>query len=179
MRDWNVVISLFQDGSKRAVRMLEQFGPVEHSAYHNVVLMKVEDPTALLDALEKKIAEMPDLYDAISRVAPAQRSFEFASAEVFLDNARSIMLDWLPLLADRSFHVRLHRRGERHVLRSPEIERILDDDVLDGTRNLGAPARISFADADLIIAIDTVDHRTGLALWSREDLARYRLLRPD
>jgi hypothetical protein len=89
------------------------------------------------------------------------------------------MLDWLPLLADRSFHVRLHRRGERHVLRSPEIERILDDDVLDGTRNLGAPARISFADADLIIAIDTVDHRTGLALWSREDLARYRLLRPD
>jgi len=179
MRDWNVVISLFQDGFKRAVRTLQQFGPVERSAYHNVVLMKVEDPIALLDALENKITEFPALYDAISRVAPAQRSFEFASAEAFTENARSIVLDWLPVLTGRSFHVRLHRRGERHALRSPEIERILDDVVLDATSKLRAPARLSFADPDLIIAIDTVDHRAGLALWRREDLARYRLLRPD
>jgi hypothetical protein len=41
------------------------------------------------------------------------------------------------------------------------------------------PARVSFTDPDALIAIDTIDGRAGISLWTRDDLARHRLLRPD
>jgi hypothetical protein len=41
------------------------------------------------------------------------------------------------------------------------------------------PGSISFTDPAFVIVIDTIDDRAGLALWSREDLSRHRLLRPD
>lgn len=67
MKDWNVVISIYQDGFKRALHALHEFGPVERSPYYNVLMMKVEDPMALLDAVERRTEENPALYDAISR----------------------------------------------------------------------------------------------------------------
>jgi len=34
-------------------------------------------------------------------------------------------------------------------------------------------------DPDAVIAIDSVDHRAGMALWTRDDLKCHPLLRPD
>jgi tRNA(Ser,Leu) C12 N-acetylase TAN1 len=141
--------------------------------------MTVEDPMALLEAVEKRTEERPALYDAISRVAPAMRSFEFHSAEEFKDQGKSILLEWSPRLTGRSFHVRLHRRGGGHDLRTPDAERFFDDAILEQTTLAGRPATVSFTDPDVVITIDTVDDRAAVALWSREDLARHRLLRPD
>ena len=47
------------------------------------------------------------------------------------------------------------------------------------TTKAGLPGRISFTDPDAVIVIDTVDDRAGLAMWTREDIAHHRLLRPD
>ena len=41
------------------------------------------------------------------------------------------------------------------------------------------PRPISFKDPDAVIVIDTIDHRAGIALWTRDDLKHHRLLRPD
>ncbi|MGZ3350060.1 MAG: hypothetical protein ACXU89_14060, partial [Xanthobacteraceae bacterium] len=127
MKDWNVVVSIYQDGFKRALRALREFGPVERSPYYNVLVMKVEDPMVLLESIERRTEENPALYDAISRVAPAMRGFEFQSAEQFEAKAKSIMLEWSSRLAGRSFHVRLHRRAAQHGLRTLDTERLLDD----------------------------------------------------
>ena len=164
MKDWNVVISVYQDGFRRALRALKEFGPVERSPYHNVLLMRVEDPTALLDAIERGTEENTALYDAISRVAPAMRTVEFHSVEEFTERLKPILLEWLPRLTGSSFHVRLHRRGDRHDLRTPDAERLFDDLLLDATAAAGAPCKISFTDPDAVIAIDTVDDRAGIGL---------------
>ena len=179
MKDWNVIVSIYQDGFMRALYALQDFGRVERSPYYNVLVMTVEDPMAVLEAIEKRTEERPALYDAISRVAPAMRSFEFHSAEEFKDKGKSILLELSQRLTGRSFHVRLHRRGERHDLRTPDAERFFDDAVLEATTLAGMPAKISFTDPDVVIAIDTIDDRAGIALWTREDLTRHRLLRPD
>lgn len=179
MKDWNVVVSVFQDGFRRALRALQEFGQAERGPYHNILVMKVEDPAALLEAIEKRTEENPALYDAISRVAPAAREFDFLSEQEFVEKAKSIIHEWLPRLAGRSFHVRLHRRGGKHDLRTQDAERLFDDAIIDATTSAGAPSRISFTDPDMVIAIDTVDNRAGLAVWTREDLARYHVLRPD
>jgi len=179
MHDWNVVISIYQYGFKRAVRALQELGRVDRSPYHNVLVMAAEDPFALLAAIERKTESDPALYDAISRVAPAMRCFEFHSAEEFRQAAKSIVLEWLPRLRGKSFHVRLHRRGLKHDLRSQDIERFLDEALLAVLELAGAPGRISFSDPDMVVVIDTIDERAGVALWSHDDIAQHRLLRPD
>lgn len=179
MRDWNVVVSVYQEGFGRVFRALRQLAPTERSDYYNVLIMKADDPIALLTAIEKKTEESTALYDAISRVAPATCSFQFHSAEDFVQKAKQIIAEWSASLAGRSFHVRLHRRGTKYELGTQDAERLFDDAVLDGTAKAGIPGKVSFTDPDAVIAIDTVDDRVGLALWTREDLARHRLLRPD
>jgi tRNA(Ser,Leu) C12 N-acetylase TAN1 len=178
VKDWNVVISLFQDGYRHARRLLKERGPVERSLYHNVLVMKVDDPIVVLETIERMTEENPALYDAISRVAPAMRTFDFQSAEEFRERSNLILCEWSQGLAGQSFHVRLHRRGAHHQLKTPDIERFLDDAVLALTRERGPPGRISFTDPDAVVAIDTIDDRAGLGLWTREDLSRHRLLRP-
>jgi tRNA(Ser,Leu) C12 N-acetylase TAN1 len=179
VRDWNLIVTIYQQGFRRALRALQDIGPTERSPYHNVLVMKVDDLLAVLEAIERRTEERPALYDAIARVAPAMRIFEFQSEESFKDNAKSIVLEWLPSLTGRSFHVRLHRRGSKLDLRTPDAERLFNDAIVDATTRAGIPARVSYTDPDAVIAIDTVDDRAGLAMWTREDLARHRLLRPD
>ncbi len=179
MKEWNVVITVFQDGFRHALRALRKLGEVDHGHFHNVLGMKVDDPMALLQALEQQIALEPALFDAISRVAPAMRTFEFHSVEEFKEKAKAAVLGWAPTLAGRSFHVRLHRRGFKHELESPQAEKYLGEALLDALAKQGTPGSISLSDPDMVISIDTVDHRAGLAIFSREDLALHPLLRPD
>ena len=179
MKDWNVVVSVFQDGYSRALRALQKLGLADPSPYHNVVLMKVDDPAVLLETIEQKTEENPALYDAISRVAPAMRNFDFLSEEEFIEKAKVMFREWLPRLAGRSFHVRLRRRGTKHDLRTQDIERLFNDAIVDATKRVGMPATISFTDSDVVIEIDTVDNRAGLGLWTRVELARHHVLRPD
>lgn len=179
MKDWNVVISVYQDGYRRALRALRELGAVERSPYHNVLVMRVDDPLALLEAVERRTEEIPALYDAISRISPAMHCFDFASAEELQEKAAHVLTGWAQQLARRSFHVRFHRRGARHETTTPDVERHLDDVLLDALRQAGTPGRICFDDQDAVIALDTIDDRAGIALWTRDDLARHRLLRPD
>jgi tRNA(Ser,Leu) C12 N-acetylase TAN1 len=179
VKDWNVVVSVFQDGYSRALRALQKLGVAERSPYHNVLVMKVDDPIVLLNAIEKRTEENPALYDAISRVAPAMRDFDFLSEAEFVEKAQSIIREWLPRLAGRSLHVRLRRRGTKHELQTQEAERLFNDAIVDATTRAGTPSMISFADPDVVIEIDTVDNRAGLGMWTRNELARYHVLRPD
>jgi len=179
VKDWNVIVTIYQQGFKRAISALQKIGPTDRAPYYNVLVMKVDEPMVALEAIDRMTEERPALYDAIARVAPAELTFEFQSAEHFRDCANSFLLGVLPRLAGHSFHVRLHRRGSKRDVRTPEAERLFDDFVMTATRESGNPARVTFAEPDAVIVIDTVDDRAGIAMWTHEDLARYRLLHPD
>lgn len=179
MKCWNVVVCAYQEGFKHALSVLRELGPVERSPYHNVLLMTVDDPLAVLDRLEQRAKTEPVVYDVISRVAPAMRRFEFHSVEEFRDCARSIATEWLPRLAGRSFHVRIRRRGFGQVLTCQTEERWLAEAILAALQAAGTPGTIRFDDSDAVLTIDTVDDQAGMALRTRDDLACYSLLRPD
>lgn len=179
MKDWNVVVTIYQQGFRRALHALRQVGAAERSPHHNVLVMKVADAAVALTAIEHRTELNPALYDAIARVAPAMRAFDFRNAEDFKDKAKSAVLEWTPALAGRSFHVRLHRRGPALDMHSLDVERFLNDAIVAATAKIGNPARISFRDPDAVVVIDTVDDRAGVAIWTRADLQSHRLLRPD
>jgi len=115
MKDWNLVVTIFQDGYRHTLRALRVLGSIERTPYHNVLAMKADDPVKILEAIELKTQESTALYDAISRVSPAIQNFDFQSAEEFLEKTKSVLVAWSPQLTGRSFHVRFHRLGPNTI----------------------------------------------------------------
>ena len=75
--------------------------------------------------------------------------------------------------------MRVHGRGLGRYLHTQDTERLIDDVLLAALEKEGVPGAVSFDDPDTVIAIDSVDNRAGMALWTRDDLKRHPLLRPD
>lgn len=180
MKDWNVVVTVFdEEGYRLARRLLPRFGSVGTTGYFNVLVMKVEDVAAFTRSIAAWFAETPGYLNAISRVMPAHVVFDFASAEEFLDKAEDAVLAWTDRLADKSFYVRLHRRGFRGDIISPEAERKLDEALLERLDKSGHTGRVKFDEPDYVIDVETVGTRAAVSLWTKEELARYPFLHID
>ncbi len=178
MRDWNVLATAREGGFARARRLLASLGQVAETRFYNVLLARVPDPRALLQRLAEQAAADPGSVACLARLAPADRTFAFQTAEEFLARAREAVLAVAPALGGRSFHVRVHRRGFRGTLHSQEVERALAGVILESLEVAGRPGRVAFQDADAVVAVETVGSQAGMALWTREELARWRLLKP-
>lgn len=178
--NWNVVITTRDEGYERAEEELEDLGAVARTNYFNVLVMEVEDPDAFLQELADRSRLIPDLMDRVlSRVAPADHAFEFQSAEEFEERARKRARQIAPELADRSFYVRVHRRGFRESLSSHEEERVIAEAVFEALEEEGRTAEVDFDDPDAVVAVETVGTRAGISVWSRDELERYPFLDPD
>jgi adenylyl- and sulfurtransferase ThiI len=139
--------------------------------------MRVEDIGRFLDQLQERVARDPTLMKNLSRVLPAMDSFTFQSPDEFEAKAKKTVSQWLPQLAGKAFHVRMHRHGFKGRLSSHEEERMLAEFVLERLEEGGSSARISFHEADFLVEVVTVGQRAGLSLWSREDGKRFPFLR--
>ena len=174
--DWNVIVTLPEATFREARKFLRRWGEVHRTGYFHILTLTVEDvesfPAEVAEAIEGK----PGIFNILSHIIPAQRTFTFASAEEFEAKARDIAILWAPMLAGKSFHVRLHRRGFKGTLSTPKEERFLDETLLDALETLGSSGRITFTDPDAILQIETIDGRAGVSLWQREDLQRYTFL---
>ena len=174
--DWNVVASTREEEFVPAVRFLGRWGRVERTDYYNVVVLRVDDRAAFMEELRESIEAQPGILNSVGRVVPADKAFDYQSREEFEEKAWEVVLEWVPLLAGKSFYVRMHRRGFKKQLSSQEEEQYLAGRLLEELAKRGAPGRITFEDPDAIVAIETVGGRAGLSLWTRGDLERYPFL---
>jgi tRNA(Ser,Leu) C12 N-acetylase TAN1 len=179
VQDWNVVVSVHDGHYRRACAVLGSLGEVAQTDYYNVLVMRVDDREDFLRRLAALVTGAPDFLEVVSRVMPASEVLTFQSATEFEARAKETVLTWLPCLAGRSFHVRMHRRGFKEQMSSHTEERFLDDALLHALGQAGTPGRIDFTDPDLIIDVETVGQRAGLSLWARDDLLRYPFLKVD
>lgn len=180
VKDWNVVVTVFdRDGFRAARRTLARYGAIERTGFFNVLVMKVDDVRAFTREFTDMAVNEPGVLNDISRLVPAQATFDFETPEEFSEQARETVLGWADRLAGGSFYVRLHRRGLRGQIISPDEERALDFAIIERCQEMGNPAAVDFADPDHIIDIETVDNRAGLSLWSREELERMPFLHVD
>lgn len=175
-QDWNVVVTLSEQGFRDAVRLLGKWGVVKRSGYYNVLRMKVEKIDAFLAEFAAAVIAAPGILNFISHVVPAEQTFDFATPEEFEEQARSTALSWAAKLRGKSFHVRLHRRGFKGRLSTPKEEQFLDRALLEALKGEG---RISFVDPDLVIHIETIDGRAGMSLWTRDQIRQYPFLGAD
>ena len=114
----------------QARRALRRWGALHRTGYFHVLVVAVTDPDRFLHELGEAVAATPGILNFIAQVFPAQRTFDFASIEEFEAKARDAALPWAPLLAGKRFHVRLHRRGLKGILSTPDEERFLDEALL-------------------------------------------------
>jgi tRNA(Ser,Leu) C12 N-acetylase TAN1 len=177
MEDWNVVVTAQEGGFKPACEFLAPFGHVKATSYYNVLTLRVEDVSAFLGELEQRLKENPAARNAMARVMPVTATFSFQSPAEFETKAAAALEPWLHRFAGRRFHVRLHRRGFKGRMESPAEERFLDHFIIRRLQERGADAEVSFDDPDLVLAVETVDQRAGLSLWTRDDLRRHGLLK--
>ena len=179
MFNWNVVVNLREHGFRRAFRLLQGLGAVYTTDFLNVLVMKVSNIPRFLETLNVWVSDDPNLLQLLARVVPVTSTFSFQSPEEFETKAQEAVLYWLPQLAGKSFHVRMHRRGFKGRISSHDEERFLDHILLEELGKMGNPGRITFEDPDAIIVIETVGQQAGLSCWTREDLQRYPLLKLD
>ena len=179
MIDWNVVATSREEGFRDTVQLLEEFGPVSRTDFYNVLVLRVDDIPAALERLRRRIDEEPGIENFLARFIPLTRTFAFHSPEEFEARAVEAVDGWLAPLAGKGFHVRMCRRGFRGKFSSMDEEHFLDGHLLARLEEAGTPGRITFADPDAVIAVETVGPRGGLSLWSRDELARYPFLGLD
>ena len=179
MFNWNVVVNLHEHGFRRAFKLLQGLGAVYTTDFLNVLVMKVSNIPHFLETLNDWVSSDSSLLKLLSRIVPVTATFSFQSPEEFETKAQKAVLDFLPLLEGKSFHIRMHRRGFKGQIRSLDEERFLDKILLEELVKLGQPGQITFEDPDAIIVVETVGQQAGLSCWNREDLQRYPLLRLD
>jgi len=179
MHDWNAVITVREGGFAPACRLLEEFGLVRSTGFFNTLVMRTDDPFRLLADLQGQLAGSPAIAAWISRFMPIRQLFSFQSPAEFELRSREAIMEWLPLLGNSSFHLRMHRRGFKGKLSSMEEERFLDEFLLQKLWEAGKPGSIAFEDPDAIIALETVGTQAGLSLFNRDELQRYSLLHLD
>ncbi len=179
MFHWNVVVNLHEHSFRRAFELLQGLGAVYTTEFLNVLVMEVSNIPRFLETLNAWVSDDPSLLKIISRVVPVTSTFSFQSPEEFETKAKEVVMYWLPLLAGKNFHVRMHRRGFKGRISSHDEERFLDTILLEELGKMGNPGHITFEDPDAIIVVETVGQQAGLSCWTREDLQRYPLLRLD
>jgi tRNA(Ser,Leu) C12 N-acetylase TAN1 len=179
MREWNVVITVSERGYRQAIELLEEFGSVSRTEFFNVLVMQADEIEYLMETLRERILKNPGIRSFLARIIPLSRTFNFQTPEEFETKAKELVLFWVPELAEKSFHVRMHRRGFKGRLSSPDEERFLDKILLESLEKTGNPGRISFDDPDAILVIETLGQRAGFSLWTRDEMERYPFLRLD
>ena len=177
--EWNVVVSVREDGFGRALGILRRFGRVTRTGFRNVLALTVPDTGEFIAGFSDLVAQRPDVLDAVSRAVPAEASFQFHTGGEFEEKARDLALARAGRLAGRSFHVRIHRRGLKDRIDSRNEEVFLDKVLLEALEEAGMPGSITFDDPDAILDIETVGTWAGMSIWTREDLERYPFLRVD
>ncbi|MBE0427961.1 MAG: hypothetical protein IBX72_16585 [Nitrospirae bacterium] len=177
MKDWNVVVSVNEKRFSQAVNILREFGQISKTEFYNVLVMKVGDIAGMCDALKKRLEGDPAFLSFLSRLIPVTKSFTFQSPDEFEQKVKETISEWAHQLEGKGFHVRMHRRGFKGRLSSLEEEKMLDELLLELTKEGGNPGHITFEEPDVIIAVETVAHRAGLSLWTREDLQIYPFVR--
>lgn len=179
MQDWNVIATVHEHHYKTIKSFLGNYGQVGSSDFFNVITLKVDDIGEYLERLREAIQKDFTITSKLSHVMPVTQKFNFQNVEEFEERAKQAVEGWVAELVGKSFHVRIHRRGFKGRLSSPEEERFLDGFLIEKSTALGTPAKIDFNDPDLIIAVETLGQQAGLSLWTREQLERYPFLKLD
>jgi tRNA(Ser,Leu) C12 N-acetylase TAN1 len=173
MLDWNVVVTVRPGALQQADQILESLGKVEKTKFHDVLVMRVPSQRDFLGHLTHLLETDASTAGAIARVMPVEQFFDYRSAREFALKAEELIAPRLNFFAGKKFFVRMRRRGLRGAIATRKCEHLLNKQICEGARE----ARLAYRTPDVVVAIETIEHRAGIAVWTQDDLRTFPCLR--
>lgn len=177
MQDWNLVVTVIPgpEHVHRLLSRLGQLGRFARTPFKDVLVGRVDDVRAFLDAvLEARAADKP-WAALIGRIIPAESIFTF-TPENLLDKLKDAVAPMVARMPGGTFHFRLERRGMAQRIATQEIERAVAEHVFGLAEAAGVALATRFDHPDYIIAAETVGDQCGVTLIERTQSDRYPFL---
>jgi tRNA(Ser,Leu) C12 N-acetylase TAN1 len=173
--DWNLVVTAHGGRRHDLVYALRPIVKLRRAEYSEVLTGRADDLEACLAAIAARAADPVFSAEVLARVVPVSRTFALA-AEVEVQ-VRAETLTFVDALVDRSFHVRVERRGHKRLVQSDQLERALGTALGEALRERGASPRVTFDDPDLIVAVEVIGAVAGIGLVPRSLRKSYSFVR--
>ena len=164
-REWNVLAVARQGAVRPALAALSEFGRFRTSPYPRVL-------TGLIDGRDHSSSAVERAGQNPAVTASVGRMVEFEASVVFPgdDLTETLCEEFAPLAArvcGKSFYLRTRLRGLKGRLEHPAVERALGAFLLERAASEGQPARVTFEDPDLVVAVEVVGRRAGYVFLDR------------
>jgi tRNA(Ser,Leu) C12 N-acetylase TAN1 len=176
MKEWNVLVATHRGQEKKSLRFLSQHGEFKSSGFKDVLLGHVEDVNLFLDKLELMRQENPGRMSSLSQIVPLERTFSFKLSDL-LDKLKETVSPYIEKVADKTFYVRVKRRGHKGEISSQECEKEIAEFVLDHLEKAGKQAHVRFDDPDVIIVVEMIANWAGVTSITREMKEKYPLVK--
>ena len=179
VRNWNVIITVAQGPGResRLLRQLHCLGYFERTEFKNVCLGQVEDVAQFLETLRVGRENGEPWLADLGRAIPVEQTFSF-TPETLTEQLKQGTVPFVPRMTEGTFHVRLERRGLLGQVMSQEVERQVGEHLQALAEVAGKRLRVSFVNADYVVAAETVGTQCGIALLDRAFRERYPFVLP-
>jgi tRNA(Ser,Leu) C12 N-acetylase TAN1 len=159
------------------LRLLRAYGEFKGSGFRDVIVGRVEDVDAFLDALECVLKEHPARLRHLSQIVPIEKTFQFDLSD-FKQKLLTVILPYADQMENNCrFYVRVKRRGHKGEISSLEVEQEMAGFILDALEKAGKQAQVKFEDPDKFIIVETIGDRAGVGLITRALRERYPFIR--
>jgi tRNA(Ser,Leu) C12 N-acetylase TAN1 len=165
--DFNLIVTARTGEQRTLRRALARLARLRFSGYRNVFVARVDDPDVFLAHLAELRERWAGLDRCLGRVVPLDRCFAVDAAR-FEEQLAAEALALIDRIAGQSFHVRLERRGHKGRIETMACERDLGARLVERAAELGTPATVTFADPEVILAVEVVGPAAGLGVMGRE-----------
>lgn len=162
---FNVVAICEPGESLRAIRNLEPVGRFRATPYRGVLVGVVAGDPAV--AVREAWDGDRSVFGHVVRLIPLERVVVFERDDVTEQLCRELEGSG-PRVAGQSFHVRARLRGLSGKVESQAVERALGGLLLDVAAKQQCPARVSFKDPDLVLAVEVIGRRVGFGFLDRD-----------
>jgi tRNA(Ser,Leu) C12 N-acetylase TAN1 len=176
MRQWNVLATSLEGRRSALLAALRRLGAFWGAGYRNVLVGRVDDREAFLEAVRERLPTDPLLEGSLTKIVPVEQVTQFEAAGL-CETVVSALAPATARLAGKTFYVRLERRGFKGVVHTPTVERAVGQALLEAAAGHGAAGRVSFEDPDVIVAVETTGSAVGVGLLTRELRTRFPFVR--
>jgi tRNA(Ser,Leu) C12 N-acetylase TAN1 len=176
MRPWNVLATSLEGRRPALLAALRRLGTFWGAGYKNVLVGRVDDHDAFLEAVRERLGTDFLLESSLTKIVPVEYVAEFDGPRL-TEVVVALIAPAAPRLSGKTFYVRLERRGFKGVVHTPTVERAVGEALLHAAAHHGRPATVTFQDPDLIVALETTGSLVGVALLSRELRSRFPFVR--